>query len=212
LAGFTIYAAGNLDCNSDNYSTSAGTGTGQTGGPLDPDADEAYVGDPLSWGLRRYGNLNPQGCAPVNYTLTTGLDPGNGKPATNLAYDEGNPPQAGNFKYVVVWPAQPITSWPDLRPEVAWVVIGGVPQWVPGLACLSDDMTLGSAVMPTIPNEEPFISTPITDYQYGVDPATSQLRKAKMCIAQVGWTPVGGGLVQFWTKVIDQSDGYVRQP
>ena len=203
LTPFVVYAAGDLNCNSANYPTSAGTGT--TNGPLDPDADAAYVGDPLSWGLRRYTNLNAVDCTgnPVNYTLTTGIDPGNSKPATNMTYDKGSPPQEGNFKYVIVWPSQPISAWPELRPEVAWVIIGGVPQYVPGLACLSDNpLDPPSAIMPIIPNVPPFTGN--ADYPPGT--------AAKMCIAQVGWTPVGSGLVQFWTKVIDQSDGFVRQP
>ena len=192
-----------------NYSTSAGTGTGQYNGPLDPAADQSYVGDPLSWGLRRYDNLGGGCTALVNYTLTTVLDAGNGKPGTNMVYDKGSPPQAGNFKYVIVWPAQPITSWPDLRPEVAWVVVGGVQQWVPGLACLSDNPLEDPAmVMPIIPSASPYTYAP------------GQM--AKMCIAQVGWTPLGltplgdppvmVNAIQFWTKVIDQSDGGVRQP
>ena len=203
LTPFVVYAAGDLNCNSASYPTSAGTGA--TDGPLDPDADAAFVGDPLSWGLRRYTNLNAVDCTgnPVNYTLTTGIDPGNGKPATNMTYDKGNPPQEGNFKYVIVWPSQPISAWPELRPEVAWVIVGGVPQYVPGLACLSDNpLNAPSAIMPNIPDVPPFTGN--ADYP----PNTP----AKMCIAQVGWTPVGGGLVQFWTKVIDQSDGFVRQP
>jgi hypothetical protein len=33
-----------------------------------------------------------------------------------------------------------------------------------------------------------------------------------MCVAQEGWTSVGGGLLQHWSKIIDQSDGYIRLP
>jgi hypothetical protein len=213
LTPFVVFAAGDLDCTNGtgSYSTSAGTGTGPFNGPLDPAADQAYVGDPLSWGLRRYNNLDGSCTALVNYTLTTGFDPGNGKPATNLVYDKGSPPQAGNFKYVIVWPAQPITPWPELRPEVSWISVGGVQQWIPGLACLSDNPLDGPAlVMPTIPDIPPYSGNPVPEYQ--PFDAMSQPQRARMCIAQVGWTPLGGGLVQFWTKVIDQSDGGVRQP
>jgi len=204
LTPFVVYAGGDLDCTNSlgNYSTSAGTGTGAFDGPLDPAADQAYVGDPLSWGLRRYTNLGGGCSALVNYTLTTGLDAG--KPFTYLAYDKGSPPQTGNFKYVIVFPAQPITPWPELRPLVAWVVDGlGQPIYVPGLACLSDNpLDAPALVMPLIPDFPDFPDN--ASYPHG--------SAAKMCIAQVGWTPLGGGLVQFWVKVIDQADGYVKTP
>ena len=37
---------------------------------------------------------------------------------------------------------------------------------------------------------------------------------AKMCIAQVGWTPAfeQPGFIQYWVKVIDQSDSNVKFP
>jgi hypothetical protein len=203
-APFAVYSGGDLDCTNDlgNYSTSAGTGTGAFDGPLDPGADKAYVGDPLSWGLRRYTNLGGGCSALVNYSLTTGSDAG--KPFTYLAYDKGIPPQSGNFKYVIVFPAQTMTPWPELRPDVAWLVDGlGQPIYVQSLACLSDNPLLDpSQVMPIIPDVPPYTGN--ANY-----PPNTQ---AKMCIAQVGWTPLGGGQVQFWVKVIDQADGWVKTP
>ena len=32
-----------------------------------------------------------------------------------------------------------------------------------------------------------------------------------MCVAQHGWTAIGGGQIQYWTKIID-SDGFGKLP
>ena len=205
---FDIFAAGGLACNSATYPTSAGDGV--LNGPLDPNADSAYVGGAdVSWGLRRGDNVSGDSCTgnPVNYTLTISDD----KKISNLLYDKGNGQGFASFKYVLVWPGTVVVGWPSYQPDVAWVTIDGVPQYVPGLACLNDDLSSPGTIMPTLPNVFPFAGNLITDYQYGIDPSTGQLRKAKMCIAQVGWTPVSG-LIFYWTKVVDQSDGFVHGP
>ena len=69
-------------------------------------------------------------------------------------------------------------------------------------------MILEHALLPVIPDEAPYNQSPLLE-TYGVNV------KAKMCVAQQGWTslgPVQPGdetLVQNWTKVIDQGDGFM---
>jgi hypothetical protein len=164
---------------------------------LDPDADQAYL--TTGWGLRRYDNTNASGCTSgVNFTLTTATD-GDGKAVASLVYDKLALPAGGNFKYVIVLDPRPMPAdgWPALRPQVQWNA--GTPEYIDGLACLSDDnQTLGSLVMPQIPAALATANYPAGSY-------------AKMCIAQVGWTPVPAG-IQYWVKVIDQSDSSVKFP
>jgi Divergent InlB B-repeat domain len=195
---FVVFAVADPGCNTSSFPTSMGPDQSA----LDPSADQAYLTP--GWGLRRFDDTtgapaNPS-CAPgVNFTLTTGTDP-DGSPTASLVYDKASLPTGGNFKYVIVLDPRPYPAdgWPALHPLVAWNT--GTPDYVPGLACLSDDNeTLGSAVMPTIPPG------------FVVDPNYPIGSAAKMCIAQVGWTPVSGG-IQYWVKVIDQSDGGVKFP
>ena len=63
--------------------------------------------------------------------------------------------------------------------------------------------------MPMLPDVAPFIDNPYEQYRY------DGTRKAKMCVAQQGWTAVGtdtisgNTLIQYWTNVIDLSDGFM---
>ncbi len=65
-----------------------------------------------------------------------------------------------------------------------------------------------AGLLPVIPNVAPFNTAPYSTY-YPVG------TKAKMCVAQQGWTAVGKDidgitpLVRYWTKVIDQGDGFM---
>jgi hypothetical protein len=65
---------------------------------------------------------------------------------------------------------------------------------------------MGSAVMPLIP----------AGFEGGANPNYVPGQPARMCIAQVGWTPLPvdsvPGFIQYWVKVIDQSDGGVKFP
>jgi uncharacterized repeat protein (TIGR02543 family) len=205
LPAFKVFAAADLGCDNGKnvpYPISVGgvIGVGTYLGPLDPEADLGFT--TTGWGLRRFDTpVAPAGAgcpATVNYTLTTGTDPSDLLFTTNLLIDKLNLPSGGNFKYVIVLDPRPIPPWPDLRPRVQWNTVGA-PEYIDGLVCLSDDMSLADAlVMPTIPAG---IAT--GNYPVGT--------LAKMCIAQVGWTPVAGGL-QYWVKVIDRSDGGVKFP
>ena len=73
-------------------------------------------------------------------------------------------------------------------------------------------MDAGTAVMPTIPNVAPYnLADTEPQYQYGIDPLTNDYRKAKVCVAQQGMTS-DSGLVQYWTKFIDQADTWGKLP
>jgi len=216
LTPFAVYASGNLACSTNSdFPTSVQPGFG----PLDPEADQAYI--VTGWGLRRAGDLGGTTCpVPVNFTLTTGTDPSDSAPIASLVYDKLALPTGGNFKYVIVLDPRPYPAdgWPTLRPQVAWNNGGPPdyaavpPEYVDGLACLSDDNALlGSGVMPPIPNTPYWIGQTNPAYTYAPN------KYAKMCIAQVGWTPAVDAQnnpigIQWWVKVIDQSDGGVKFP
>jgi hypothetical protein len=72
------------------------------------------------------------------------------------------------------------------------------------LACASDDLNNPTAIMPFMPGVSPF-----TDPPYSA--ATDGTTKAKMCIAEQGWTLVSGE-VQYWDRLIDEGDGVTRGP
>jgi hypothetical protein len=205
FTGFTVYG-GVLGCAS---------GENFVGDPaLDPDLDGPFVGTP-GHGLRRGPNLDDltgANCVKVNFNFT--FDPSNN--SSSLLYDKaaGPPPQKAQFEYVLLWNAVPIeaSGYPTARPMVSWGIANpSYPaDYVPALACPEDDyVTLGSAVMPTIPATPPFNDG---TYPAGTYPQYQPGQPAKMCVAQEGWTSVGGGLLQHWSKIIDQSDGYVRLP
>ena len=179
-------------------------------GLLDPEADITYT--VTGWGLQRFDNLDGGVPGAVNYTLTTKLEADGITLDSTLVYDKGIPPQAGNFKYVNVLDPRPMPAdgWPTLHPQVSWKNYpDGSPEFIPGVACLSDDMSLGSAVMPNLPGTHgtPFPGFP-DDANY---PNGSP---AKMCIAQVGWAPVVDmpGYIKFWAIVIDQADSAIKYP
>ncbi len=192
---FVVYAVPDVGCSPSDLATSVSPGFA----PLDPELDVAYT--TTGWGLRNYGDVGTQTCEPVNVTLTTTLDV-DGNEIANLLFDKSVTTIA-NFRYVIVTDPRPIPAdgWPTLRPQVAWNPVGPL-EYIDGLACLSDDNSLpDSVVMPLIPAG---IAT-------GTYPEGSL---AKMCIAQVGWTPVVDtpGFVQYWVKVIDRSDSSVKLP
>ncbi len=145
---FAVFAVADPGC--DPNSTTFPTSTSAGDPALDPDNDHRVPHDGMgSASLWRYE------CARTALRVPTSrLRPGRigGVPTVSLVYDKLALPAGGNFKYVVVLDPRPYPAdgWPALRPLVAWNV--GTPDYVPGLACLSDDNeTLGSAVMPLIP-------------------------------------------------------------
>ena len=131
-------------------------------------------------------------------------------------------------QYVVVWgrvavnpltfPDPSLAFWTSKRPQFSWGIASptvGLPDYVPALACVSDPddfVAVPSAnlesLMPIIPNVAPFNVSPHPQYQ------PDGVKRAKMCVAQQGWTSVGvdgsgNTLLQYWTKVIDLSDGFM---
>ena len=115
--------------------------------------------------------------------------------------------QHPTVEYVLSWNAVAVTAWPNSRPTVAWLNTNGTPTSQPGtpafidaLACLSDDLSNPTGIMPFMP---------VTGSPYNVT-AVDTVR-AKMCIAEHGWALVNGQ-IQYWDRVIDQADGFVGLP
>jgi hypothetical protein len=90
-------------------------------------------------------------------------------------------------------------------------VCGG--DFVPGLACTTDNVNGGSSVMPTIPTIPDIPG--YSDKDPGLYPQYQPGQPAKVCIAQHGFTAGTGAAVGFevyWTKIIDQSDSTIKLP
>lgn len=202
---FTIFG-GVLGCTND---TNFATGNVLNDSTVyDPLLDTAFIGTP-GWGLRRGPNTDGADCIKVDFTFTLDAD----NHIASLIYDKsaGPPPQNhASFEYVIVWPKVSVDAdgWAGKQPLLSWgttnpPVFPG--DYAPGLACVTDVLGDLSAVMPVIPDAAPYNTYPPTSQYY-------KGKAAKMCVAQQGWTPVGGGFVQYWTKVIDQADGWVGLP
>jgi hypothetical protein len=212
--------AGTVNCTDSNYASSDGV--------TDPNKTyvDFLVSDPGNWGVRRGPNSldgTNNGCKKVGISLT--LD---GNVATFI-YDKSILNQVGNFKYWIVWPETTVNAddtketsygtdglgtanrstagYGEKRPLVAWVFDGGGnPVYVPVLNCASDDLKQGSALMPQIPDTEPFstLGATYTDY--------APSAYAKACIAahvMVGSGPdpvTGKFLVIYADKFVDQVD------
>jgi hypothetical protein len=194
--------------------------------PLDPTSATPPPSDgQTGWALIR--GTNTDGNCGDNIPYTFSCD----NLTRTCQFTEDSLGQHPSIEYVILWPKVDVTTDPtaDKQPCVAWGVTnpdpGGDPtvcggDFVPGLACTTDNVNGGSAVMPTIPNLPPFnLGTTEAQYQYGIDPSTGSLRKAKVCIAQHGFTSgtndANGNAVGFevyWTKVIDQSDSTIKLP
>jgi hypothetical protein len=207
---FKILApAGTLGC------IFSGPGRNNSGGTLDPEADNAYGlpgGEPQAWGLVRGPNTDGGDCTPIPYVFT--LNPDN--TASFIADKLG---QKVIVEYVVIWAPvaaeaapgsypgagnQLNAGWTQRRPALAWGIgTPGPSDYVPALACVVDDVSSGLAALPIIPDVDPFHGNAHSQYLPGA--------QAAMCVAQHGWTAVGGGNVQYWSKIID-TDGFVRLP
>ena len=207
--GFTVYS-GTLGCG-DKVGTNSAT--------IDVLQDGSYPqGTALApgWSLIRGQNKLPdQPCVVVPYTFLQDTTVG-AQNATFTVPSPFVPPQAVSAAYVVVWAPEPTTGgWFSKRPRLAWKVdTSSQPIYMPALACVTDPMNFSTVpqagldlLLPTIPNIEPYNAEPLLSaYPPG--------EKAKMCVAQHGWTSLGPAsgsetLVQPWTKVIDQGDGFM---
>lgn len=180
-------------------------------GTLDPDVIPPLGG--FDWGLLR--GLNTDGSCGDDIPFTFTLD------TTNRAvtFTEDSLGQHPSVEYIIRWPTVSVDAdgWSARQPCVSWgvtnpvfaadatYVCGG--DYVPAIACVADNVDGGTAVMPDIPNVAPFAGNSHTQFQ----PTSITGNKAKVCVAQQGWTS-SGGTVQYWTKLIDQSDTGIRLP
>jgi hypothetical protein len=186
--------------------------------PLDPLSTTPPPSDgQTGWALAR--GVNTNGNCGVKVPFSFSCDP----VARTCLFTEDSLGQHPSVEYIILWPKVDVTTDPtaDKQPCVSWgiappldpgpdpLVCGG--DYVPGLACTTDNVNGGAAVMPTIPNIPPFTGNAHPQYLPG--------QPAKVCIAQHGFTSgtsdANGnaiGFVIYWTKVIDQSDVVVRLP
>lgn len=211
-AGFTsassdpfdiVQQQGTLDC------TSTGTFTGN----LNPDAVPPLGGP--DWGLRRGTNTDNTTCIVIPFTLNVD---GN----TNTAvFTEDSLGQPTSIEYIIRWAPVALDSdkWSAKQPCVSWGIENPVYQvdgdgvcvgdFVPAVACVTNDVNGGTAVMPLIPNAYPFNDQ--TKEPAGSYPQYQTNTQAKVCIAQQGWTS-STGQVQYWHKFIDQADSTIKLP
>jgi hypothetical protein len=204
--------SGNVNCDTANY-------VATKPGIIDPnntflDLTAVTTND---YGIRRGPNI-PGGsdCAYVDVSMKFP------NPWTShFTYDKQAGTQKGNFKYMIVWGEVAVdaaSAWTDKRPKVAWVEdTSGNPVYVPALACIDDDLSLGSGLMPVLPSVFPFTAAGLggTYSDYLADGT----KKAKMCVAQHGWRSMNIDtdpnspnynklVIQYWTKIVDQGDSW----
>jgi hypothetical protein len=199
-----VQQQGTLSCNPTDPNNAAGT--------LNPDAVPA-LGDP-AWGLKR--GLNTDGLCGANVPFILTVD-GTDNSAHFLEDSLGQPT---SVEYIIRWKTVPVDGdkWSAKQPCVSWGIpdpvygedINGicVGDFVPALACVTNNVSGGTAVMPVIPHAYPFNDSVESAYlQYQPD------TPAKVCIAQQGWTSDSSlPGVQYWHKFIDQADTGIRLP
>jgi len=213
------------------------------------------------WSLTRGKNKTATpACAVVPYTLEVDVM-SSPQTAKFIVPDPTTTNQYVSAKYIIVWGrfdtnANLDNPWTAKRPNMSWgianPVIGSL-DYVPALPCVLDpdspDLASKYAngfqsvpyddlpkLMPLIPDTSPFNTISPTDARrghfstYQSDGVTRN--RAKMCIAQQGWTAVGTDYVdtsvtpnvanplnvtpttpsmfQLWTSVIDLADGFMN--
>jgi hypothetical protein len=194
--------------------------TNNTAGNLTADQDIAYIGTP-DWGLVRSQTnkdlLNCTAAVPFNFVFEPTANP---QKAT-FTIPPNNLNQAVAVEYVLLWTPVPVdgvsagdtAGWsttPSGRPKMAWVKdVNNSYVYVNALRCVVDDITIGYAALPKIPNTPYWVAigAQFPDYAPGA--------QAKMCVAQEGSTsvtqpPYSPGqqiLIQYWHKVLDYADG-----
>ena len=161
-------------------------------------------------------------CPTTDYVFTLG-----GNVASLIVVKPPGSPGAV-YKYVISWSPVDVVAVPDAlagwsqaRPQVAWGITGtpAATDYVPALFCPLDVNDLSGyttaaallTLLPDIPDVPPFSLNSHPQYQ----PTSVTGNKAKMCISQHGATSFGVGeggaiQVQYWDKVIDEGDGYVK--
>ena len=209
-----IFTTGVLGCGDPPDNNKAGNLVVNNDPPL------AYIGPP-NWGLERSLSNKDHSVCTIAVPFEFQFDPTNNTAAFIIPDTLG---QKVAVEYVLLWrptptdnPPAAYQSLPFALAQLAWLKdSSGAWVFVPGLACVEDDVDLGFAlsgdqpVMPIIPNVEPFITLGAT--YSGYLPGAV----AKVCIAQEGWTAVGrnGNVVlrQYWHKVIDYADAAIKLP
>jgi hypothetical protein len=207
-----VQSLGTLSCDPTDPNNAAGH--------LNPDVVPA-LGDP-DWGLKRGQNTDTTCGADVPFTLVV-------DGSTNTAhFTEDSLGQPTSVEYIIRWKTVPVDSdkWSAKQPCVSW----GVPDpvyhdnngdgacygdYLPALACVTNNVSGGSTVMPIIPYVPPFDAASNPEPQYLADnPAVvTPTKRAKVCIAQQGWTSDSSlPGVQYWHKFIDQADTGIRLP
>jgi len=193
-------------------------------GQLDPSDPVTYVlgTDPGKFGLTRGPNKDAGGCNQVPYTFTLTTSTTTTQTASFII--PSGTGQKVAAEYVVVFAAVPVdsagaaTGWTSVRPNVSWGITSpqlGTTDYVPALACVRDPADFAQVnasdlpgLLPIIPSVAPFTTNPNPQYQ------PDGTKTAKICVAQQGWTAVGTDtsgrtLLQFWFKLIDESDGFL---
>ena len=170
-------------------------------------------------GVTRGPNLGTTTCdtgqTPVPYSFDFNPDP-TGPGAAFIAIKGSQNP---SVVYLLTWDPVNVdttTGWTERRPMFSWGTVNHNPplfpdDYIPALPCATTDILHPDLIMPVIPNIPPF-SNPTTYAQYKpflLDGITPQ--KAKMCVAEQGWTVLNGQL-QYQDLVIDQSDGFTKLP
>jgi hypothetical protein len=182
-------------------------------GHLNPDA-VPDIGS-ADWGLRRGLNTDNTTCIEIPFTLNVYGD-------NSALFTEDSLGQKTSVEYIIRWNPVDVDGdvWSAKQPCVSWGVTNHYPpvyqtdddgvcvgDFVPALACVTNNVSGGTAVMPTIPTGTyPFndaVESSYDQYQPG--------QTAKVCVAQQGWTS-DNGQVQYWHKFIDQSDTGIRLP
>jgi hypothetical protein len=119
-------------------------------------------------------------------------------------------------EYVVSWNPVALTAWPNFQPTVSWAKFttgpnAGQDAYIPAVACAGDDTTTATGTAAIMPMMPAAYGDPYDD---GTNPA-----RAKVCIAEQGWVLVNTGTdaspvwqIQYWDRVLDQSDVHVAGP
>jgi hypothetical protein len=207
-----------------------GAVTGSTGGSLNPLSGSAPAkdGSDTGFGLVRGNNAGPDagtsncnGAQDIPYTFMCTPPSDNSR---TCVFTEDSLGQHPSVEYIVVWPPVKLADDPtaDKQPCVSWGVTNPNPgpdltvcggDYVPGLACVTDDVNGGTAVMPTIPDLPPFNNGGVGHYTQPLRYQPGQT--AMVCIAEHAFesgTGTAAGNLIYWTKFIDQSDSSGRLP
>jgi len=204
-----VQSLGTLSCDPTDPNNASGN--------LNPDAIPPLGS--ADWGLKRGSNTDGTCGSDVPFSFVV-------DGTTNTAhFTEDSLGQPTSVEYIIRWAPvyvdgdkwsakQPCVSWgipdPVYAEDTNGVCVG---DYVPALACVTSDVSGGTAVMPLIPAAYPFNDQ--TKEPAGSYPQYQTNTQAKVCIAQQGWTSdnlIHNGQVQYWHRFIDQADTGIRLP